>query len=218
MATCGHFAHFTRHVDASTATVWHSTTGIGETMTIRMRTAALSILVVGVLALAGCAPGPAPSEPAVVPDLTTSNAPADPGAIAEEEVEIAAATQEETCGWGSGKVVGDAAAAPSGTAGSLDTVIIGAWQHTHFDTGAGYEAVGDGTDVRYVFPSTDRILYCQDVEGATQQAENAANFTLEGTEIVLPSPASGYNVVAWDANTMVWENHRDGSLYLLQRR
>ncbi len=56
------------------------------------------------------------------------------------------------------------------------------------------------------------------MKGATSQAENAANFTLEGTEIVLPAPANGYAVVAWDADTMVWENHRDGSHYLLQRR
>src|SRR5699024_3078101 len=111
-----------------------------------------------------------------------------------------------------------AGSVPSGTDGSLDTVIIGAWQHTHFDTGGGYEPLGDGTDIRYIFPSTERILYCQDVAGATQQAENAADITLDGTEIVLPSPASGYNVVAWDADTMVWKNHRDGSLYLLQRR
>ena len=185
-------------------------------MTIRMRTAALSIFVVGVLVFAGCAPEPAPSEPAAVPDLKTSNAPADPGVVAEEE-EVVAVVQEEDCGWASPKIA-PAATVPTGTDGPLDVVLVGAWQHTHFDTGAGYEPVGDGTDVRYIFPSTERILYCQDVKGATSQAENAANFTLEGTEIVLPAPANGYAVVAWDADTMVWENHRDGSHYLLQRR
>lgn len=188
-------------------------------MTIRTRAAALSIFVVGVLALAGCAAESAPQDAATQPDQSAaSNAPAKPDAAPEEDVEVVAVTQDEDCGWASGPIVGDATGVPSGTEGSLDVVLIGAWQHTHFDTGAGYESLGAGTDIRYIFPSTDRILYCQDVEGATQQAENAADMTLDGTELVLPSPASGYNVVAWDADTMVWENHRDGSHYLLKRR
>ena len=41
---------------------------------------------------------------------------------------------------------------------------------------------------------------------------------LEGVEIILPSPASGYAVTAWTDDTMVWLNHYDGSLFLLQRR
>lgn len=73
-------------------------------------------------------------------------------------------------------------------------------------------------DIRFVFPSTNRLLYCQDVAGATSQAENAVDVTLDGTEIVLPSPATGYGVIAWDDNTMLWKNHRDGSHYVLKRR
>ena len=192
-------------------------------MTLRVRSVALSILTVGVLALAACAAEPAPQEPPAGQSQGQAQ-----GADAEREAEraaespeaappLVAAVQEEDCGWASPKRVA-AADVPSGTGGDLEVVIVGAWQHTHFDTGAGYEPVGEGTDVRYVFPSTERILYCQDVEGATSQAQNAANITLDGTEIVLPAPASGYAVVAWDANTMVWLNPRDGSHYLLRRR
>ncbi|MEO7348392.1 MAG: hypothetical protein ABIW32_00790, partial [Terrimesophilobacter sp.] len=110
------------------------------------------------------------------------------------------------------------AKAPSGREGDLAIALIGSWQHTHTDSGSGFEALKTTTDIRFVFPSTKRLLYCQDVAGATSQAENSVNISLDGAEIVLPSPASGYGVVAWDANTMVWTNNRDGSLYLLQRR
>ncbi len=163
--------------------------------------------------LAGCAPdtGTVTQSP--------SSAPAAPdGNDAAEPTENEPATQEETCDWDSARLASDPADAPSGTRGDLATVLIGAWQHTHIDEGAGFEALGHTTDIRYVFPSTTRLLYCQDVAGATSQAENAVDFTLDGTEIVLPSPASGYAVTAWDKDTMVWTNHRDGSLYLLQRR
>ncbi|NLA09251.1 MAG: hypothetical protein GX871_03470 [Microbacteriaceae bacterium] len=194
-----------------------------KTMTLRVRSVALSILAVAALTLAGCAAEPATRAPEPGP---SQGSPTSGGGEQESELGVegaeaapplVAAVHEEDCGWGSPKLFA-APELPSGTEGALDVVLVGAWQHTHFDTGAGYEPVGEGTDVRYVFPSTERILYCQDVEGATQQAQNAAAFTLDGTEIVLPAPASGYAVVAWDANTMVWQNHRDGSHYLLQRR
>lgn len=171
-------------------------------------------LLVSALVLVGCAAEPIDDSNASSSDATApgsdSTAPAAP--------EAAPVTQEETCDWDSPRVESGAAQAPSGQSGDLATALIGAWQHTHFDSGSGYEALDSTTDIRYVFPSTDRMLYCQDVAGATSQAENAVDFTLDGTEIVLPSPATGYGVVAWDANTMLWENHRDGSMYLLTRR
>jgi hypothetical protein len=66
--------------------------------------------------------------------------------------------------------------------------------------------------------SPDTFLYCQDVDGATDKAERSIGLEMEGTEIILPSPATGHAVVAWDDTTMVWLNHRDASLYLLKRR
>lgn len=171
-------------------------------------------LLVSALVLVGCAAEPvddtnSQSSDSAAPG-TDSTAPAEP--------EPAPVTQEETCDWDSSRADSGSAKAPTGQSGDIATVLIGAWQHTHIDSGSGYEALAPTTDIRYVFPSTNRMLYCQDVAGATSQAENAVDITLEGTEIVLPSPATGYGVVAWDQNTMVWENHRDGSMYLLTRR
>ncbi len=185
-------------------------------------------LIVGALAasalvLGGCAaepgagaPRPAPPAPS---SAATGPAAAEPDVAEPTTPAPAAVTQDETCDWGSGRLAsGSADAVPSAPGGDLTTALIGAWQHTHIDTGSGYEAVSPTTDIRYVFPSTARLLYCQDVENATSQAENTADITLDGTELVLPSPATGYAVTAWDADTMVWTNHRDGSTYLLKRR
>lgn len=106
--------------------------------------------------------------------------------------------------------------APEGQAGELADVLIGSWQHTHIDGGAGFEAVSK--DIRYVFPSTDQILYCQHVPGVTDHAENSAAVTLEGTYIGLPAPAKGYEVLAWGKDSMLWLNPYDNSHYLLIRR
>jgi hypothetical protein len=126
--------------------------------------------------------------------------------------------EETTCNWDSPRLAsGDADGAPSDEGGEVSIAILGSWQHTHTNTGAGFEPVGPTIDIRYVL-SSDRFLYCQDVEGATDKRENSAPMNLEGVEIVLPAPATGYAVVAWRENTMVWLNHRDNSLYLLQRR
>ena len=95
--------------------------------------------------------------------------------------------------------------------------LLGSWQHTHINEGGGFKPLKPTTDIRFVL-SSDTFLYCQDVQGATKRGENSAPMSLEGAEIVLPSPASGYAVVAWNENTMVWINHYDDSLYLLQRR
>ncbi|XBH21349.1 hypothetical protein V5R04_14225 [Jonesiaceae bacterium BS-20] len=145
-------------------------------------------------------------------------APAEQEASEPEPAPEAPAVQEESCGWDSPAINGDSGSAPSSPGDALERVIIGAWQHTHIDSGSGFEPLNSGTDIRYVFPSATRLLYCQDVAGATSQAENAADITLDGTKIVLPGSAPGYTVTGWSADTMVWTNNRDGSTYLLARR
>ena len=123
-----------------------------------------------------------------------------------------------SCDWDSGRLTSaDTSDAPASEGDNLAQAILGSWQHTHIDSGSGFEAVSPTTDIRFVL-SPDQFLYCQDVEGATDKAERSAPLKLEGVEIVLPSPATGCAVTAWDDTTMIWLNHFDGSLYLLQRR
>lgn len=165
------------------------------------------------LVLAGCAPeaDTGGDEASVAPSAA-------PSEVAETP-EAEPVTQEEACDWDSPRLAsGSASDVPSSSGADLASVLIGSWQNTHIDTGSGYEALKPTRDIRYVFQSTTRMLYCQDVQGATSHAENAVDFVLDGTEIVLPSPATGYQVLAWNDDTMVWKNHRDGSLYLLKRR
>jgi|GEM_PF-4612461 len=165
------------------------------------------------LALTGCA-AEVPSsagDPPSTPDQSSD--PASP-----EETESVPVTQEESCDWDTARLDSGSADAPSAAGDDFETAIIGAWQHTHIDSGAGYEPVKPTTDIRYVFPSTTTMLYCQDAKGATSQAERKVTVSLDGVEIIVPAPATGYAAVAWDGDTMVWENHRDGSLYLLKRR
>ncbi len=171
-------------------------------------------LLVSALVLTGCAAEPA-AEPATGANTQPDNA-ATPGTepSTPAEPEATPVTQEESCDWATPRMDSGSASAPRGQNGDIATVLIGAWQHTHIDS----EALKPTTDIRYVFASTSRMLYCQDVAGATSQAENAADITLNGTEITLDGGASLYGIVAWDANTMVWTNHRDGTSYLLQRR
>lgn len=146
----------------------------------------------------------------------TTEATSDNESDADPEPVPAPATQEETCDWDAAALPGASTATPGGQEGDLETVLIGAWQHTHFDVGGGFEPVEH--DIRYVFPSVDRMLYCQHVPGITDHAENAGDITWDGETLVLPSGDAGYTVAEWDANTMVWINHFDDSRYLLQRR
>ena len=176
------------------------------------------------LSLTACAPastaeppaqpqpsGTASEEPSPAAPNPVKDAPADP---APEAAQTGAPTD---CEWDVPALVPDLGRVPSGQEGVLTAVLPGAWQHVAIDTGAGY--TDDLTaDIRYVFPSTTDLIYCQDRPGVTDQAENRAAFELSGTEIVLPAPATGYAVQAWNQDSMVWVNHRDGSLYLLQRR
>lgn len=127
-----------------------------------------------------------------------------------------AAAQEETCDWESPKLSAPADI-PDGQLGELSEVLVGAWQHTHTDDGSGFEEVAN--DHRYVFSSPDRMLYCQHVPGATEHEENAANVVLNDTAIELPGGKYAYTVMAWDQDTLVWDNPVGGGyVYLLQRR
>lgn len=178
----------------------------------RTKTTMTGAFLVFILALAGCA---AEDPSGVIDQPASPNGTTDPTVV---EPEVAPVTQEATCDWDSARLESGLANPPTSTGSNLATAIIGSWQHTHIDSGTGYQEVAETTDIRYVFPSATELLYCQDVPGGTFQAENAVDFELDGTEIILPSPATGYAVDAWDNDTMVWTNHRDGSLYLLKRR
>ncbi len=171
-----------------------------------------------VLLLAGCAsPGgedPAVSATAAVPGETTDDDTSASDDAGDEAVD-GPRTQAETCDWDAPALTG-AADAPGGQDGDVHTVIVGAWQHTHVDTGSGFEPVSE--DIRYVFPSDERLLYCQHVAGVTDHAENSADITWDGTRIVLPGGAPGFVVQSWDDAAMVWVNRLDNSIYLLQRR
>lgn len=123
--------------------------------------------------------------------------------------------QAEDCGWEAPALTSPSTDVPDGQDGDLQTVIIGAWQHTHYDSGAGYVQL-DEEDIRFIFPSSTTLMYCQHIPGVTEHASNAAAFAWEGNKIMLP--ASNYDVSLWNDNTMVWVNSVDGSLYLLQRR
>jgi hypothetical protein len=162
----------------------------------------------------------ATASPSTTAEPTTTEAieVADTGDEAEEVETSDPVDVEAGCDWDSGRVTSDdPGSAPASEGAELSETILGSWQHTHIDDGAGFEPVRPTTDIRYVL-SADTFLYCQDVEGATDQAERSAPMKIEGNEIILPSPASGYAVTAWNDDTMVWLNHFDDSLYLLQRR
>lgn len=125
--------------------------------------------------------------------------------------------QEETCSWDDPVFNANAVDISSVQEGELQTVVIGSWQHTHIDEGAGYVPV-DTEDIRFVFPAADRLLYCQHVPGITEYAEFGADVTWEDTALNLPGGAPGYIVEEWADQVMVWTNRLDGSRYLLQRR
>lgn len=169
-----------------------------------------------ILALSACGSDSPEDKP--LPDAETTSAAPAPTEEAPEapEPDAAPATQEKTCDWDSGRVKAKATA-PKGKDGDLATAIIGAWQHTHIDSGSGYEPVKEA-DIRYVFPSAKEMLYCQDVPGVTDQAQQEAKIKLSGSTIQPPAPHKGFKVVAWDENTMVWNNNLDNSKYLLVRR
>lgn len=171
--------------------------------------AALTII----LALAGCAPAVDSEAPGDTPSNGSTESPA---ATPESETEEPT-QQAASCEWDLPQLSASDPVAPEGTEGDLATVLVGSWQHTYIDEGNGFEAVTK--DIRYVFPSAEQLIYCQHVPGVTEYAENKAAITLDGTTILPPSPHKGYEVLAWSANTMLWQNNYiDGVTYLLVRR
>lgn len=182
-----------------------------------LRSASLTLFAaLFAITLIGCAAEPVVSAPvmpeaAETPNATVAEEPSEDGAGEEPR------TQAESCEWEGDALASTLPSMPGASEGDIETVIIGSWQHTHVDTGAGFEPL-HSKDIRYVFPSTDRLLYCQHVPGITEHASHAADITLNGTEIVLPGGAPGFIVTNWSEDTMVWGNNMDGSKYLLQRR
>ena len=133
-----------------------------------------------------------------------------------EEEQSEGQVVEESCDWDSPRLSAPAEV-PAGQDGELAKVLVGSWQHTHTDEGAGFEEVEN--DHRYVFTSPERMLYCQHVPGATEHEENAADVVLNGAAIELPGGKYAYTVTAWDQDTLVWDNPVGGGyVYLLQRR
>jgi hypothetical protein len=151
------------------------------------------------------------------PAPTTTAEPAQESQASQTTVTTEPEDVDPTCDWDSARLSSGDATEPTGEGDDVALAVLGSWQHTHINEGGGFKPVKPTTDIRYVL-SSDTFLYCQDVQGATEQGENSAPLVLDGDEIVLPSPATGYKIVAWNENLMVWLNHRDGSLYLLQRR
>lgn len=186
--------------------------------------------IVGVIALAltvsACAPeGDEQSNPPVqdaqTQDAQTQDALTQENQSPETEnsepitTEPSARTQDASCEW---EIAGPKpnATPADGQEGKLEDVLVGSWQHTYFDSGNGFEEVSN--DIRYVFPSTSEMIYCQDVPGVTDQAENNSGFKLEGTDLVLPGGHPGFAATDWNDNVLMLHNNFDGSTYLLQRR
>lgn len=140
----------------------------------------------------------------------------EPPAEENPETQETPAVQEETCDWDSPALVTDPVHIDSQQEGDLKSVIIGAWQHTHIDDGQGFEAVNN--DLRFIFPSAERMLYCQDVPGITDRAQNAIDISWQDTTIYFPGSGASYTVEFWNDDTMVWNNEVITSTYLLKRR
>lgn len=171
-------------------------------------------LICAALVLAGCGTSAEPDNTAGESVQTPRTEPIPSQDSPAEAAETQA--QEETCDWESPKISGTTEE-PAEQEGKLAEMIVGSWQHTHTDEGSGFKATTN--DHRYVFPSSDRMLYCQHVPGATDHDENAADIVLNGTTIELPGGKYSYTVTAWDEDTLVWDNPVGGGyVYLLKRR
>lgn len=178
--------------------------------------ALFSLVPLSALLLMGCAPETADDAP---PATQAETAPAEQVTeeAGNEPEQQGARVQEESCDWEAAPLATSLPSIPSGQPGEISDAIVGSWQHTHIDYGSGYEAV-EAEDLRFVFPTSDRMLYCQHVPGITDHASNAGDITWDGTTIVLPSGSAGYTVTAWNEDVMVWANEIVESTYLLQRR
>lgn len=181
-----------------------------------LSTPSQTAVIVGLFALVltGCGTSPATESTAAEPTQAAGSEPTSDEDSSTESDEVA--LQDETCDWDSPRISGTVEP-PAGQDGELAEVLVGAWQHTHIDDGDGFEE--SVNDYRFVFPSSNRLLYCQHVPGATDHADNAGDIVLNGTTIELPGGKYSYTVTAWDEDTMVWDNPvGGGSVYLLQRR
>lgn len=114
------------------------------------------------------------------------------------------------CAWDAPKASGGSA--PNGRDGDLAAALIGAWQFVASDG----EPIDQ--DIRYVFHSDTEVLYCQDVPGITDRAENPATYRLEGDVIVMNDGAATFTALDWSADTMTWTNDLLGDTFLLVRR
>lgn len=176
------------------------------------RVALVSLIALGV---SGCVGPPMSGVPsASTPPDSQEPAASETDAPAEPTGPAGPVEQAASCEWDIPAITA-AAAAPTGQDGELATVLIGSWQHTHIDSGDGWETLDK--DIRYVFPAPGQLIYCQHVPGITDHAENSTTHTLEGTLIAPPSH-KGFDATAWSADRMVWTNNYDGSRYLLARR
>lgn len=179
----------------------------------------IATVSVALLLLGGCAAEPTDTDSNKAREAVAENPAETPANTpATEPDNTGPREQAEDCEWSSPTIsVASVPSVPAGQEGAIEDVIVGSWQHTHYDSGTGYQPL-EGKDIRYVFPSTERILYCQHVPDITDFAENAAPISWDGTRIVLPGSAPGYIVSEWNDSTMVWINRMDDSRYLLQRR
>ena len=127
-----------------------------------------------------------------------------------------------SCNWSAARLMPTSAPPiPTGQDGELASAIVGAWQHTYtIRSGGAPSALNDTTDIRFVFPSDDELIYCQHITGIVEVGPNErrVSFTLDGTQIQLPGTA-GYNAVAWSEDVMLWDNNTiSGEQYVLERR
>lgn len=181
----------------------------------------LASFAASALILSGCA-----AEPEDAPSDATAEAPIEAAPTEQEEAEEEepeaepeAATQEKTCDWDTAALrPGSTGEVPTSADGDINTAIIGAWQHTHIDEGDGFYEVGEGTDIRFVFPSPTEFLYCQDIAGVLEERQIDATVVIENNEISRPDSDPVYVAQAWSDDTLVLTNMLDQSLYLLKRR
>lgn len=183
----------------------------------------LASFAASALILSGCA-----AEPEDAPSDATAEAPMEAAPTEQEEAEAEepeaepepeAATQEKTCDWDTDALrPGSTGEVPTSADGDINTAITGAWQHTHIDEGDGFYEVGEGTDIRFVFPSPTEFLYCQDIAGVLEERQIEATIVIENNGFGRPDSEQLYVAQAWSDDTLVLTNMLDQSLYLLQRR
>lgn len=164
---------------------------------------------------AGVDDAPQPVTPGDDPTLSTQEAEEEPAsddepAADEPTGDDTAVEAPRDCDWDSAQITGVPSDVATGQDGDFPDILIGSWQHVAFDEGGGPEPVS--MDIRFVFPSTDEIIYCQG------GAENRADITIQGTTIVIAGPGTRYTATAWDDDTMVWKNETLGDDFILARR